>query len=251
MSPTPSERVRCNVSRIHVFIGNLAKIIWSLSKQPITQFAPAFDYVTRVAWESLNDYLPQGFEIERWAIVGGHLGEEIPRITRRYRSAELDVFECSFRYFPILRQRFSDSSRVNILNVAIGSLVGRTIFYETTLDGSGSILPLGQLHMSLFSSQPAESFEVEVTTLDQFYRGRSLDVLQLDVQGAELEVLKGARETLKKVRAVLIEVSHDGELYKGGSAFGAVRELLDEQGFLLAVFGVDRSMTGNALFVKP
>lgn len=58
----------------------------------------------------------------------------------------------------------------------------------------------------------------------------AVDVLVVDVQGAELLVLKGATHTLAQVKAVVSEVSTQA-LYEGGVLFAELREYLRGHGF--------------------
>jgi FkbM family methyltransferase len=72
-----------------------------------------------------------------------------------------------------------------------------------------------------------------------------VDVLVVDVQGAELLVLKGATHTLKHVKAVVSEVSTQA-LYEGGVLFDELRDYLDGHGF--AAMSTPRRH-GDMLFV--
>ena len=57
---------------------------------------------------------------------------------------------------------------------------------------------------------PTKQLEVSMTTLDTLLEAEHLEsplLLKLDVQGFELEVLRGARNTLNKAELVLLEVS--------------------------------------------
>lgn len=77
--------------------------------------------------------------------------------------------------------------------------------------------------------------EVEVTTLDEFWAARCepIDYLQIDVQGGELAVLRGAQATLCGVLFVIVEVAFL-EMYEGQALQGEVDVFLREQGFTLA-----------------
>lgn len=46
---------------------------------------------------------------------------------------------------------------------------------------------------------------VNSTTLDEYFRDKQLDYLKIDVEGAELKVLKGGLETIKKCKYVIVE----------------------------------------------
>jgi FkbM family methyltransferase len=78
--------------------------------------------------------------------------------------------------------------------------------------------------------------EVETTTLDAFCKAESIDdinFLQIDVQGAELQVLEGAVQTLNQsVLAIQTEVEFS-PLYENQPLFADVDTFLRRQGFML------------------
>ena len=74
-----------------------------------------------------------------------------------------------------------------------------------------------------------------------------VDVLVVDVQGAELLVLQGAERTLQQVKAVVSEVS-TRPFYDGGVLFPQLRAFLSEHGFE-AMSAPSRH--GDLLFVHP
>jgi FkbM family methyltransferase len=80
-----------------------------------------------------------------------------------------------------------------------------------------------------------------------FLENERVDILKLDVQGAELTVLKGAPELLKEVSFVQFEASVV-EYNKGGSCFYEVDEFLRHHGFYLYDFG---DIMRTALFQSP
>jgi FkbM family methyltransferase len=80
------------------------------------------------------------------------------------------------------------------------------------------------------------SVEIETTTLDQFCdieNIKNIDFLQIDVQGADLDVLKGASSLLSKsVLGIQVEVEFV-ELYKGQPLFSDIDAFLRSQNFTL------------------
>ena len=71
------------------------------------------------------------------------------------------------------------------------------------------------------------------------------------MQGGEGKVLAGAAETLKRTKAIFLEVALVRSPYKGASLFHEINRLLEAHGFLCAGLGLDAwNGTGNALFVK-
>jgi len=78
-----------------------------------------------------------------------------------------------------------------------------------------------------------------------------LNKIWMDVQGGEGKVLGGASETLKRTKAIFLEVALVRSPYKGASLFHEINRLLEAHGFLCAGLGLDAwNGTGNALFVK-
>jgi FkbM family methyltransferase len=214
-------------------------------------FGTPWDYVQSQTNFNVHKYIGlKPGELNLWVVVGGSLGDELPEILNRYPTLVLDVFEPSNRYHDSLASKFEKEPRVSVRKVAISDKPGVATFFETSLEGSGSLLPLG-IHRDLHGSEQAETFDVQLQTLRHFYVESTIDVLQIDVQGAEMLVLLGAGpDVLRKTRAILIEVSMVDGLYVGGASWSEIHNLLEEYGFIPAIVGCDTNLTGNALFVK-
>jgi len=103
-----------------------------------------------------------------------------------------------------------------------------------------------------------ESITVPMRTLDSFVSSGEIappQLIKADVQGYELEVLRGASETLASADAVLLEVSFR-ELYEGQPLAHEVIAFLGDRGFLIADMcsyaqGADGSLEqSDMLFLK-
>ena len=215
------------------------------------EIIPPFDYVQAVNEGNAHRYIGVAkTEIKSWAIVGGYLGNEIPTILRNYPNCKVTIFECSDRYLAKLRKRFKNEPRVEIVGKAVSDNVGHIDFFETNLKGSGSILKVGELSKASYGMEPAESFTVETTTLDTHFENKVVDILQIDVQGAELIALKGAEKTLAHTKAVFCEVSIKPNLYQDAVVMDELNGALEKFKFDLVLLGTDFNLTGNALYVK-
>lgn len=71
---------------------------------------------------------------------------------------------------------------------------------------------------------------VNVVPMDDYFDMSSAYILKLDVQGFELEVLKGATQFLANTVAIEIEVEF-WELYEGQPLFGDISAFLEDHGF--------------------
>jgi FkbM family methyltransferase len=211
------------------------------------------DYVYEITTEKVHEYIGVPLDgIKSWCIVGGYLGSEVPQILRKYPNVRVDIFECSPRYLPELTKKFETEPRVKVIGRAVSKDPGEATFYETSLVGTGSLLKVGALGAELFGLENAESYQVEVCSIDSHYLGQSssIDLLQIDVQGAEMQVLEGAKKMLSRTRAVFLEVSIKPDLYSNSTTWAELSAFFSSQGFNPQLLGNDTNGTGNALFVR-
>lgn len=97
-------------------------------------------------------------------------------------------------------------------------------FYEQ--ESASSVLPEAAKEQQFSFSLPMRTLD-EVTSTTRF---QTPDLLKLDVQGYELEVLKGGERTLKSAEAVLLEVNFI-EIYQGAPLLRDVVNHLGNAGF--------------------
>jgi hypothetical protein len=96
------------------------------------------------------------------------------------------------------------------------------------------------------------SYKIETSTLDFEIGGSAIKykVLVLDVQGAELEVLKGGVVALEEIDYIFSEIS-TLELYKNSALATDLSHYLQEQGFVFAASHLNRETGwGEGLFIR-
>lgn len=94
---------------------------------------------------------------------------------------------------------------------------------------------MGMYHNLPHFCQVEESWEVQTVRLDDIPGARAADYLKLDVQGAELDVLRGAEETLRSVVVIQTEVEFV-PIYRGQPLFADVDRFLRMHGFMFHRF---------------
>jgi FkbM family methyltransferase len=109
---------------------------------------------------------------------------------------------------------------------------GQATMYRNEFIPSSSILPMAELHREAFPyTRQTEPVKVGTAALDEFFEMvEAPALLKIDVQGYELEVLKGATEVLTLCEAVIAEVNHE-ELYAGAASPKAMSDFVEAAGF--------------------
>jgi FkbM family methyltransferase len=142
--------------------------------------------------------------------------------------------------------------------LALGKATSKSNLYVTSHPLCSSLYPPNANLINRFVGLPemvtlVNTEEVEVTTLDHFCQSEGIDAidfLQIDVQGADLDVLIGGEEILKTVMGVQIEVEF-APIYEGQPLFGDIDSFMRQHGFILYGLGtVQRLRRFSPLFSK-
>lgn len=98
----------------------------------------------------------------------------------------------------------NNCKNVEIFSLALGDEPGTATLYENWNVNRGGA--------SLLSQDQLSGIEVPIDTIDALFQHDKIDLIKVDVEGVELEVLKGGIELLKQQQPILIiEVSEQRE----------------------------------------
>jgi FkbM family methyltransferase len=179
--------------------------------------------------------------------VGAHKGQFAVYARHRFPRAALYCFEPLAGPRRKLQQVLADGRPATIVAAAVGSSPGNARINVSRSDDSSSLLAITQQQVTAFpGTDLAGTAETEVVTLDDFFAGKDLSapvLLKLDVQGFELEALRGAVSLLPRVDSVLVECSFV-ELYAGQPHFDEILFWLRERGFGLRGGNITSSRGG-------
>ena len=135
---------------------------------------------------------------------------------------------------------FAGTPTHSLHRVAVGASAGLASLHVSAARDSSSLLPIGERQTDLFPGTEEVGTEVvQVRVLDDFideFRAAGPTLLKVDVQGAELDVLRGATESLALFRWVYLEMSFV-ELYDGQPLADVVVTELRSRGFQLTGLG--------------
>ena len=184
--------------------------------------------------------------------VGAHHGQEIEEYIDN-GVQDIIMFEPVAHNFQVLEEKMSDlNANIQAYQVALGNEKKENVLMylsDNNLISSSVLKP--KVHLQL---HPGVGFpgreEVEMDRLDNFAEETTkFNFINMDVQGYELEVLKGGAETLKHVDYVYCEINRD-ELYEGNA-------FVEDLDVFLAEYDMERVETdwsgtlwGDALYIR-
>lgn len=166
--------------------------------------------------------------------IGANDGQFAGDINKILPDAFIYSFEPLHDVFEQLKKNTESISNIECLNFAVGNEDGESRINRSEYSQSSSMLKMGKLHKEAYPFT-AKTFEekIKVRKLDSL--SGSINVLKpvllkMDVQGLELDVLKGATRLLQDIDVIITETSFF-ELYQNQSLFKEIFLHLDEKGF--------------------
>ncbi len=179
--------------------------------------------------------------------IGAHFGEEAPYYDSLspQQVVWIEANPRAFRQLTIAVRPYGH----RVVNALLSDTTGDVVQFHIANNGqSSSMLPLKEhliSHPDVFYTG-----NVTLTTkrLDDLQLGQ-FTVLNIDVQGAEMQVLRGGLETLKSVRVLYAEINFR-EMYEGCHLVDAFDAELSTLGFSRTHTFDTGSGWGDAIYVR-
>lgn len=133
--------------------------------------------------------------------IGAHSGLFTAFALERAPGAKAICVEPLIELAPMIQSNLAPFSHWELVSAAVSDEQGPTAFYRAKSSQESSLVP------STIRSA-SEEISVQTITLDELCRDLGqIDVMKVDVQGAEHLVLGGGAASIPRVRTLLIEVS--------------------------------------------
>jgi FkbM family methyltransferase len=194
---------------------------------------------------------------------------EIGASNGRYTKILKNKFPKSFIFCIEANKDLKDNFLKNTINcknvsleaIGIGSKNEIKTFYKNNDSDTNSLLkPLRNVDSKIDKFFiPKSTEKIKVTTIDDFCKSKNIkqiDLLKIDIQGGELEALKGSINLLKNklIKVIYLEVNFI-EMYQNCPFFSDIDIFL--KGFEYQCFGVynldygknDRILYGDAIYI--
>ncbi len=192
--------------------------------------------------------------------VGANIGQYAKEAIRHGYKGEIHSFEPIPEVFEQLASKARGHSKWKVYPLGVGSKEEDILMNISENLVSSSVLKVGEASLSAESStRIVRQQKIKVTTLDLFIHDRDLKgeiLLKLDIQGYEMEALRGALKSLPSIKLIQAELSFT-QLYEGGPLFDEVIGFLKEHAYevfaIVPGFRDDRSgrmLQADGIFVK-
>ena len=184
-------------------------------------------------------------------VIGAHFGVWLNEKITKHKDDNILLVEPVPYNYAVLKNKFSENKNVSICINAIFSENKKKDFYYVK---EGSITKLGKHWASGIGSfdkqhilnhktkrfqiteNDIEKSEIEFITFDNLvdkYQIKSIDDLQIDVEGAEFEILNSIDFQKVKINSIQFESKHFDGTFLEGPKLKIIKEKLIKYGFQL------------------
>ena len=212
-----------------------------------------------------NSYLTQTFknkEVEVIFDVGACHALESVELSKKYPNAKVYTFEANPVSYNVCLENTEGYDSITVINEAVNDYDGLCKFYpmdkEKTIttweDGNQGASSLYRANGQYDFIEKYVQYEIEVpcTRLDTFCEKNGIDkidIIWMDLQGAELKALQSLGSLLDTVQIIHTELEMN-PMYEGQCLFSDVNEYLTNNGFDLEYGDTNVQFGSNFIFTN-
>ena len=174
--------------------------------------------------------------------IGAHKGEFLENMLKIEKIKTFYAFEPQKDIFVELNKRFSKNKKITLFNYAMDKEVSNKRLQISKLSMTSSLAQINEKSVYLklkniltFSKKNfVDGYDVQTNTVDKVFERMSLHktLLKIDVEGYEMNVIKGSLEKLKEIPFILLE-NQFGNHYKNNN-FNDIENLLLQENFSIS-----------------
>jgi FkbM family methyltransferase len=193
------------------------------------------------------------FGITKVLDVGANIGQYAKELRKIKFEGEIISFEPISSVFETLKKNTKKDPKCTAKNFALGDRnETKTINISKNLASSSFFNRAKHLEENARQTEYVSEEQVEIKPLDSIYdtlcSSNDIVFLKLDTQGYEKNILNGAKESLKKIKGIQIELALKPS-YNDAPGYKEILNIIEEAGFTLFSLeeGFEDEKTGQLL----
>ena len=184
----------------------------------------------------------RNLDINQIIDVGAHKGEFLEKMLKIEKVNSFYAFEPQKDIFNSLSKKFSKNNKITLLNYAVDKEITNKRLQINKLSMTSSLAEVNEesfyhkLKNFLTGSKSnfIDEYEVQTNTVDNVFKDVSLrkTLLKIDVEGFEMNVIKGSQMKLKEIPYIIME-NQFGNHYKNNN-FNEIKNMLLKYDFVVS-----------------
>ncbi len=205
------------MQKIKIKLGNLiVKLILFLAKKAKIDLIPvayqengitkSYNYVASGELYFINTFLHSIIKTDKpiFYDVGGNKGDYTLMLKKSFPNSTITTFEPNPNTFKVLQTNIGKQSK--LINKGVGEKQGvLKLFFDVNNKTSVQASSNPEIIKQIAKTTDLESVTIDVITLDDYVTEPQIDLLKIDVEGFELEVLKGAKQLINANKIKIIQ----------------------------------------------
>ena len=209
-----------------------------------------------------DDRFLQHLEINNIKIIfeiGARYGDETIKLSNVFTQANIYSFECNPLTINICQQNLSNMKNINFFAFGFGDKEELLPFYSYMISNDGA----SSLYKRIdYDTTQKMTGCVKINKLNNFVKEQNIDCIDLlcmDVQGYELNILKGSENFIKNIKYIIMEepnaIINKSELpnnmyskYIGAPSPMEIKEFMIKNGFIELERIAENKIEDNVLY---
>ena len=181
--------------------------------------------------------------------IGAHLGQEYS-MYNKMNISYMVFFEPQKNIFNQLLNNIKQTKNIKLYNIALGNHTGTIKMYIDSYKQQSSSLLKPKEHLKQYPHiEFKNECDVQIDKLDNIIKSNKYNFINMDVQGFELEVLKGGTNLLQHIDYIQAEVNR-AELYENCVQVNQLDNFLLQYNFIRVITNWKGKNWGDAFYMK-
>lgn len=166
--------------------------------------------------------------------VGGNIGLWSESVLDMVTPGKMYIFEPETKNFEILNYKFVKNNNIIVTNKGLGDKCTSKTYFDMISDNVDVRGLGGFIKRSVYDNYNYKTHDFEIITLDSFF-AKSIDVdyIKIDVEGFELNVMKGMTNMLSKSMFKFIQFEYGGTYLDANIKLNDIISHLKQYGYFV------------------